>query len=308
MTHTARPHVSWAAPIAALLSPAAFAGWGDINMTRGVTEISEKIYALHMQIFWVCTVIAIAVFGVMIIALVKFRRSQGAIPDTKMLHSTKAEIIWTVIPVVILVIMSVPAARTLIAIEDTRNTELSIRVTGYQWKWEFQYLDDGIDYFATLDQKSNQARQLQSGIDPNSVENYLLDVDHPLVVPEDTKVRLLLTSQDVIHAWWVPAFGMKKDAIPGFINELWFKVDAGKTGIYRGQCAELCGRDHGFMPIVVRVVSKADYAHWVKQQQDAAKAAEPKNPADSAAPAAAPAAAEATPAQAATPSRAAIHG
>jgi cytochrome c oxidase subunit 2 len=145
---------------------------------------------------------------------------------------------------------------------------------------------------------------LQSGIDPNSVENYLLSVDNPLVVPDDTKVRLLLTSQDVIHAWWVPAFGMKKDAIPGFINEMWFKVDKGKTGIYRGQCAELCGRDHGFMPIVVRVVSKADYAVWVKQQQDAAK------PADAAAPAAAPAdaAPAAAPAQAAAPVAAPVRG
>ncbi len=303
MTQTARRNVSrLAAGLAALLTPAAFAGWGDVNMTPGVTAISRDIYSLHMTIFWVCTAIAAAVFGVMIIALVKFRRSQGAVADTKMLHSTKAEIIWTAIPVLILVVLAVPAARTLIAIEDTRNTEMTIRVTGYQWKWQFQYLEDGVDYFSTLDGKSNEARQLQSGIDPNSVENYLLNVDNPLVVPEDTKIRLLVTSQDVIHAWWVPAFGMKKDAIPGFLNELWFKVDAGKTGIYRGQCAELCGRDHGFMPIVVKVVSKADYAAWVKQQNEAAKPAAP--PAE-AAPAAAP---EAVPAQAAAPATVAAHG
>lgn len=295
MTHTARHSISrFAAAAAALFTPAAFAGWGDLNMTQGVTGISKDIYTLHMQILLVCTVIAAVVFGVMIYSLVVFRRSRGAIPDTKMLHSTKAEIIWTVIPVIILVVMAVPAARTLIAIEDTRGTELSIRVTGYQWKWQFQYLDDGIDYFSSLDRRSNAARQLQSGIEPTSVENYLLSVDNPLVVPEDTKVRLLLTSQDVIHAWWVPAFGMKKDAIPGFINETWFKVDKGKTGVYRGQCAELCGRDHGFMPIVVRVVSKADYADWVKQQQAAAKAAD-----EPVVPAAAPA--EAVPAQAAAP-------
>ena len=274
MTHSARQTRSrLAAGAAALLAPAAYAGWSDINMTPGVTGISHQIYDLHMTIFWVCTWIAVAVFGVMIYSLVVFRRSRGAIADTKMLHSTQAEIIWTIIPVLILVVMAVPAARTLIAIEDTRGTELSIKVTGYQWKWEYQYLDDGVDFFSMLDAKSNAARQLQSGIDPNTVDHYLLSVDNPLVVPEDTKVRLLLTSQDVIHAWWVPAFGMKKDAIPGFINELWFKVYKGSAGVYRGQCAELCGRDHGFMPIVVRVLTKADYAVWLKQQQDAAKVA-----------------------------------
>jgi cytochrome c oxidase subunit 2 len=304
MTNSARRILfGFAAGLAALFTPVAFANWGDLNMSPGVTAISQEIYSLHMRIFWWCTGIAVVVFGVMIVSLVRFRRSQGAVADTKMLHSTKAEIIWTVVPVVILVVLAVPAAKTLIAIEDTRNTELTIRVTGYQWKWEFDYLDDGIDYFSMLDHKSNEARQLQSGIDPNSVENYLLSVDNPLVVPDDTKVRLLLTSQDVIHAWWVPAFGMKKDAIPGFINEMWFKVDKGKTGIYRGQCAELCGRDHGFMPLVVRVLSKADYAVWVKQQQDAAKPA-------AAAPAAAPAdaAPAAVPAQAAAPVAAPVRG
>ena len=219
-----------------------------------------------------------------------------------MLHSTKAEIIWTVIPIGILVLMAIPAARTLIAIEDMRNTELTIKVTGYQWKWQYEYIDHGIGFFSTLERKSDMARQLQSGIDPETVENYLLDVDNPLVVPEDTKVRLLLTAQDVIHAWWVPDFGMKKDAIPGFVNELWFKVDKGRVGTYRGQCVELCGRDHGFMPIVVKVLSKSDYAAWLAQEK--AKAIPP--PADPAAdPSAAPAAepvtdpsADAVPAQA----------
>lgn len=297
MTHTARQNVlRLLAGAAALLAPAAHAGWGDLNMTQGVTGISKQIYDLHMTIFWVCTWIAIAVFGVMIYSLISFRRSRGAVADTKMLHSTKAEIIWTVIPILILAVLAVPAARTLIAIEDTRGTELTIKVTGYQWKWQFQYLDDGIDYFSMLDAKSNEARQLQSGIDPTTVDHYLLNADHPLVVPEDTKIRLLLTSQDVIHAWWVPAFGMKKDAIPGLINEMWFKVNKGSTGIYRGQCAELCGRDHGFMPIIVRVLSKADYATWVKQQQDAARvAAAPADaaPAINPAPAATPAPAQA---------------
>jgi cytochrome c oxidase subunit 2 len=267
----------------------AHAGFGDLNMTRGVTEISENIYSLHMTIFWWCVAIAVFVFGWMIWSLVAFRHSQGAKPDTQMLHSTKAEIIWTVVPVVILVIMAVPAARSLIAIEDTSNSELSIKVTGYQWKWQYDYLDEKVSFFSSLDRTSNETRQLQSGKDPRAVENYLLDVDKPLVVPEDTKVRLLLTSQDVIHAWWVPAFGLKKDAIPGTVNEMWFKVKTGKTGTYRGQCVELCGRDHGFMPIVVKVVTKDEYKAFIASQKSAAPAATPG--ADAAAPTVASAAA-----------------
>ena len=265
----------------AALAPAARAEWSNINMTEGVTPLSRDIHALHMTIFWWCVAIGVFVFGWMIWSLVKFRKSQGAKPDVTMVHSTKAEIIWTVIPVFILVLMAIPATRTLIAIEDTRGTELSIKVTGYQWKWHYEYLGQDVKFFSTLARSSDEARQLQSGIDPKSVPDYLLDVDNPLVVPEDTKVRVLLTAQDVIHAWWVPAFGMKKDAIPGNVNELWFKVDKGKTGIYRGQCAELCGRDHGFMPVVVKVVTKAEYAQWLAQQKaPAAPAAAETAPAE----------------------------
>ena len=263
----------------AALAPAARA-WSDINMTEGVTPLSRDIHALHMTIFWWCVAIGVFVFGWMIWSLVKFRKSQGAKPDVTMVHSTKAEIIWTVIPVGILVLMAVPATRTLIAIEDTRGTELSIKVTGYQWKWHYDYLGEDVKFFSTLSRASDEARQLQSGIDPKSVENYLLDVDNPMVVPEDTKVRVLLTAQDVIHAWWVPDFGMKKDAIPGNVNELWFKVDKGKTGIYRGQCAELCGRDHGFMPVVVKVVTKEEYKAWLAAQKAAASPAPAEAPAD----------------------------
>ena len=258
-----------AALLAGLAPLAAHAEWGNLNMPVGVTELSKQIYSLHMTIFWWCVAIGVFVFGWMIWSLVAFRRSQGAKPDTTLTHSTKAEIIWTVIPVLILVAMAIPAARTLIAIEDTRNTELSIKVTGYQWQWHYDYLGEEVKFFSRLDRKSDEARQLNSGTDPNTVENYLLDVDNPLVVPEDTKVRMLLTAQDVIHAWWVPAFGMKKDAIPGNVNELWFKVDAGKTGLYRGQCAELCGRDHGFMPIVVKVVTKEEFAAWLAERRGA---------------------------------------
>ncbi|MGA2397184.1 MAG: cytochrome c oxidase subunit II [Steroidobacteraceae bacterium] len=239
------------------------------NLPMGVTQISRDIYGLHMEAFWICVGIAIVVFGAMIYSLVKFRASQGAVPDTTMLHSTKVEIIWTIVPVVILVVMAIPAAELILKMEDMRNSDLSIRVTGYQWKWQYQYMDAGagIDFFSTLKQDSNFARQLHSGIDPNAVPNYLLDVDHPLVVPSGTKVRLILTSGDVIHAWYVPDFGLKRSAVPGFINELWFKVDPGKEGIYRGQCAALCGRDHGFMPVVVDVRTPDDFKKWVDEQK-----------------------------------------
>ena len=260
--------------IAMLAGPAhAASGWGLLNMPEGVTELSKKIYDLHMMIFWWCVAIGIFVFGWMIWAIVAFRKSKGAVANTAMVHSTKAEIIWTLIPVGILVAMSVPSARVLIDIEDARNTELTVRVTAYQWKWQYQYLGTDVGYYSTLAHESNTARQLQSGIDPQTVPNYLLDVDHPLVVPAGTKVRLLITAQDVIHAWWVPDFGMKKDAIPGLINEMWIKVDTDKTGRYRGQCAELCGRDHGFMPIVVDVLSKGDFEAWLATQQATVKQA-----------------------------------
>ncbi|MEA3152383.1 MAG: cytochrome c oxidase subunit [Gammaproteobacteria bacterium] len=245
------------------------------NLPIGVTDLSKAMYGLHMEVFWICVGIAVVVFGVMIYSLVKFRQSKGAIPDTTMVHSTKVEIIWTIIPVLILVVMAVPAADLILKQEDTRNSELSIRVTGYQWKWQYTYMDAGagVDYFSTLKQDSNFARQLNSGIDPKTVENYLLEVDHPLVIPSGTKVRLLLTSMDVVHAWWVPDFGAKRSAIPGYVNELWFKVEPGKEGVYRGQCAALCGRDHGFMPVVVDVRTPDDFKKWVEEQKAALKQA-----------------------------------
>jgi cytochrome c oxidase subunit II len=242
------------------------------NLPLGVTEVSRDIYALHMEVFWICVGIAVLVFGAMIYSLLKFRHSRGAVADTTMSHSTQVEIVWTLIPAVILVVMAIPAARLILMMEDTRNSELSIRVTGYQWKWEYQYMDAaaGIDIFSTLARDSNFARQLHSGVDPSTVANYLLEVDKPLVIPSGTKVRLLLTSQDVIHAWWVPDFGAKRSAVPGFVNELWFRIDPGKEGIYRGQCAALCGRDHGFMPIVVDVRTPDAFKQWVADQKAAA--------------------------------------
>jgi len=261
-----------AAGLAALLpTGAALAAW-ELNMPKGVTELSRDIHGLHMLVFWICVLIAVAVFGVMIYSMVKFRRSKGAV-SADFDHNTKAEIIWTTIPILILVAMAIPAAETLIRIEDTRDSQLTVKVTGYQWKWQYEYLDQKVGFFSTLARNSDAARQLGSGIDPYSVKNYLLEVDHPLVVPVGAKVRLLLTSADVIHAWWVPQLGMKKDAIPGFVNEMWFRAD--EPGLYRGQCAELCGRDHGFMPIVVDVKPQAEYDAWLKTQQggNAAEAA-----------------------------------
>jgi cytochrome c oxidase subunit II len=272
--------------LAALQPAHAESGWSLLNMTPGVTEISRKIYGLHMEIFWVCVAIAIIVFGAMIYSIITYRKSKGAVADVTLVHNTTVELIWTAVPVAILVFMAIPAARTLVEIEDVTKTDLSIKVTGFQWGWQYDYIDSGVSFFSHLDRKSNSARELASGIDPTTVDNYLLNVDKPLVVPVGSKVRLLITGADVIHSWWVPAFGVKKDAIPGFINEAWFKVDTDKPGLYRGQCAELCGRDHGFMPIVVDVRSKEDFEAWLK-----AKAAEQKQ---AAAPTTAPAQAEAT--------------
>jgi len=265
---------AFAAGMALLLgSGPAMAAWSDLNLRVGVTELSREIYGLHMLILWICVVIAVAVFGVMIYSIATFRKSKGAVA-ADFDHNTKAEIIWTVIPVLILVGMAIPAAKTLVKIDDTRGSELTIKVTGYQWKWQYEYVDEGVSFFSTLARSSDEARQLGSGVDPKSVEHYLLDVDNPLVVPAGRKVRVLVTANDVIHSWWVPDFGMKKDAIPGYINELWFRAD--QPGTYRGQCAELCGRDHGFMPVVVEVKPEAEYQSWLEAQKAARQAsAEP---------------------------------
>jgi len=236
----------------------------EVNLPVGVTDISVLIFDLHMFVFWICVAIGAVVFGAMIAAMVKFRKSKGAEPATWS-HSTIAEIIWTVVPIVILISMAVPAARALVQIEDTRATEMTIKITGYQWKWHYDYIGEDVGFFSSLAQSSNEARRLRSNIDPNSIENYLLEVDRPLIIPVDTKIRYLITANDVLHAWWMPAFAVKKDAIPGFINEGWFKVN--ETGTYRGQCAELCGKDHGFMPIVVEVLSKEQYAAWLAGQK-----------------------------------------
>ena len=239
----------------------------DLNMPQGVTTGSREIYALHMLILWVCVFIAAGVYLAMLVAIVRFRKSKGAVP-AKFTHNTAAEVIWTVIPAIILIALAIPAARTLVRLEDTRGSDLTIRITGYQWQWHYEYIDQGVAFFSRLAPESNAARRKGSGIDPFSVENYLLDVTEEVVVPVGAKVRLLIGAADVLHSWWVPELGVKKDAIPGFINEAWFEPH--EEGTFRGQCAELCGMDHGFMPIVVRVVSESEYDSWLEAKQPAA--------------------------------------
>ena len=242
-----------------------------LNLTEGVTSISQQAYDLHMLVLWIVTIVGIAVFAVIIYSLIYHRKSKGAVA-AQFHESTTVEVIWTIVPLVVLVLIAIPATKTLLYIEDASNPDITIKVTGWQWKWQYEYLDEGINFFSNLDAKSNEARQRNSGVDVRTVEHYLLDVDNPIVIPVGKKVRFLATANDVIHSWWVPALGMKRDAIPGYINEFWTRVD--EPGVYRGQCAELCGKDHGFMPIVVNAVSESEYQSWVKGQKLAMAEAE----------------------------------
>ena len=245
-----------AAAALAIATPAA-ADWA-LDFPASATELGNKVRALHHTALIICVVMGIIVFGALGYSLVKFRKSQGA-QAAKFSHSTKAEIVWTVIPVLILVGLAIPTARVLVEMEDTQAADLRIKVTGYQWKWRYEYLDQGISFFSNIDDASNAASIRGAGLELH--EHYLRDVDKPMVVPVGKKVKLQLTSNDVIHAWWVPEFYVKRDAVPGTINETWFKAE--QTGTYRGQCAELCGRGHGFMPIVVEVLEQDDFDAWV---------------------------------------------
>ena len=236
----------------------------QLNMTEGVTEVSRAVQTLHMQIFYICVVIGVLVFGAMFYSMFKFRKSKGAVAATWS-HSTVAEIIWTVVPIVILVVMCIPATRVLYQMYDTSKSEMTVAITGYQWLWEYEYQGENVKISSRLDRESDQTRRLKSGRDPYAVDNYLINVDNRLILPIDTKIRFVVTADDVIHAWWVPDFSIKQDAIPGFINEAWTKID--KVGVYRGQCAELCGKDHGFMPIVVEAVTKAEFKTRLAQMR-----------------------------------------
>ena len=233
-----------------------------LNFQDPVTEVGRDIYGLHMLIFWICVVIFVGVFGVMFYSIFKHRKSKNYVAS-QFSHSTSVEVVWTVIPFLILVAMAIPATLVLIKMEDTTKSDLTIKITGYQWKWGYEYLDSGISFYSTLSTPREQIDQFNKETAQPQGENYLLETDNMVVVPSGRKVRALITANDVIHAWWIPAFGTKKDAIPGYINELWFNVDEGKEGIYRGQCAELCGKDHAFMPIVVQVVTGEEFDAWV---------------------------------------------
>lgn len=252
--------------IGALAMPLVYSGLAQaeyrLNFQDPVTQTARDIYGLHMLIFWICVAIFIAVFSVMFYSIFKHRKSKNY-QASQFSHSTKVEIIWTVIPFLILVVMAIPATQVLIKMEDTTKSDLTIKITGYQWKWGYEYLGTDVEFFSTLATPREQIDQFDEATAQPQGENYLLEVDNYLVVPSGRKVRALITANDVIHAWWIPAFGTKKDAIPGYINELWFNVDVGKEGLYRGQCAELCGKDHAFMPIVVKVVSGAEFDNWL---------------------------------------------
>jgi cytochrome c oxidase subunit 2 len=250
---------------AAVVSNSAIAADMRLNLTKGVTDVSASVYDLHMIIFYICCVIGIIVFGAMFWAMIYHRKSRGVTP-ANFHESTKVEIIWTAIPFIILIGMAIPATSTLMEMENTEDADLTVQVTGSQWKWHYKYFEHELEFYsllATPREEINEEREKS--------ENYLLEVDKPLVIPVGKKVRFLLTSDDVIHSWWVPEFAVKKDANPGFINEAWTRVN--EPGIYRGQCAELCGKDHGFMPIVVIAKPQAEFDTWMSEQVAMAKKA-----------------------------------
>ncbi|MCS0402298.1 cytochrome c oxidase subunit II [Vibrio diabolicus] len=232
----------------------------DYNMTKGVTAISGQVYELHMLIFYICCVIALIVFGVMFYSIFRHRKSKGAVA-AHFHESTKVEIIWTVIPIIILVAMAIPATKTLVAMEDTSQSDITVKITGSQWKWHYSYFGENVEFFSLLATSQKQI----DGIETKGA-HYLLEVDNPLVLPVNRKVRFLMTSDDVIHSWWVPDFAVKKDTIPSFINEAWTRID--EPGVYRGQCAELCGRAHGFMPVVVHAMEEEKFDEWLASKKE----------------------------------------
>jgi len=238
----------------------------QLNMGRGVTTSAQHAYDAHMLALWVCVAIGVLVFGAMAVAMFRFRKSRG-VTAAQFSHNTTAEIIWTVVPIVILVLMAVPATQKLIAMYDTRDSEMTVKVTGVQWMWTYEYLGEDVVLTSRLDRESDRLRQSR-GTTRAELEahgHYLLDVDNVLVLPTNTKIRFVVTADDVIHSWWVPAFGWKQDAIPGLVNEAWTEIL--EPGVYRGQCAELCGKDHGFMPIVVRAVPPAEFDTWLAAEK-----------------------------------------
>ena len=250
-----------------ITAPLINADWFALNMTRGITDISNEVFELHMLIFWICVVIGVLVFGVMFYSMYAHTRKKNPVPAT-FDDNHKLEIAWTIIPFLILIAMAIPASKTLIKMYDDTAGDINIQVTGYQWKWQYRYLEDDVSFFSNLATDWDEINNLV----PKG-ENYLQEVDEMVVIPTGKKVRFLITANDVIHSWWMPAFAIKQDAIPGFVNTAWTKVDV--PGIYRGKCTELCGKNHGFMPIVVKVVEQDEYEEWVGiKKEEAQKLAE----------------------------------
>ncbi|MCP4331387.1 MAG: cytochrome c oxidase subunit II [Gammaproteobacteria bacterium] len=251
--------------VALLLTSAVQAEYG-LNMTRGVTPISQETYSLHMLIFGICVVIGVAVFSVMAWSIIHHRKSRGAVA-ANFHESTTVEIVWTVVPLLILIAIAVPATGTLLNLEDAKaNADITVQVTGIQWKWKYTFIDEDVSFVSSLVQSS---RDVTKG--PSGNENYLFGVDKPLVLPVGKKVRFLFYSSDVIHSWWVPELAVKQDSITDFIKDS--LVTILEPGVYRGQCAELCGKDHGFMPIVVNAVSEPEYKEWLAGMKAEAAAA-----------------------------------
>jgi cytochrome c oxidase subunit 2 len=248
-------------PALLITALASGAAWADRewNLPPPVTPIAHEIFELHAIIFWICVLIFFVVFGAMGYSIYAHRKSKGHVAE-QFHENTTVEIIWTVIPFIILVLMAWPATKTVLAMKDASAADLTVKITGSQWKWNYDYMNDGFGYFSELATPYAQIQNLEK-----KNEHYLLEVDRPLVVPVNKKIRLLITSSDVIHAWYLPAAGVQQDAIPGFVRDDWMKFD--KTGIYRGQCAKICGKEHGYMPIVVEVKSEQDYAAWVGDQK-----------------------------------------
>ena len=252
--------------VLAFLSPLA-AAQNQVNMSPGVTEIGADIYELHMLIMWICVVIGVAVFAVMFYSIYAHRKSKGH-QASQFHESTKVEVAWTVVPFLILIAMAVPATSTLLEVYDNDEAELDILITGYQWKWKYEYLVESGEPVAFFSNLATSQEEIYNT--DKKGDNYLLEVDEPLVIPTNTKVRFLVTANDVIHSWWVPEIAVKRDAIPGFINEAWTRVP--EEGIYRGQCTELCGAYHGFMPVEVHAVSRDEFDAWMAAKRGAAAA------------------------------------
>ena len=306
---------SVAALLASSLAMANPQRW-QLNMPVGVTETSRDVYQLHMITLWICVAIGVLVFGAMFYAMFRFRKSKGAVA-AKWSHNLVMEAIWTTIPILILIGCAWPATNVLVKMADTTNADMVVQITGYQWKWRYDYKTyygkpHTVGFISKMAESSNEVRQLRSGLDPASVKvgdvsTYLLDVDNPLVLPAGVKVQFVITADDVIHSWWVPVLGWKQDAIPGMINSTWTKID--EPGLYRGQCAELCGKDHGFMPSVVKVLPKAECETWLDEREAALAPPPAAAPAAAPAPAAEPTSPDAAPATTPeTPAAPVAHG